>query len=230
MRWCKKIVAMLLLLIVGCTPGPSLRSTLADAEPLLRSGRAESALQRLQEARVDHPHSDALLFEIAYAQGAATEALEGTVASEEAEKMFRDAHETFLRLTEKPSDEFGASAAFNAATVLIRLDATMENTDRYAERVENMKRAVEALSTLVNAEPSFEEAIQNLDHARYALALLLQNPPRDDEADEEEGEDEPPASGSSVDAVTTQIPNAQAEVVDGNTIVLHLPSRGEDAP
>ncbi|MCF6285323.1 MAG: hypothetical protein L3K26_09050, partial [Candidatus Hydrogenedentes bacterium] len=189
---------MLLILIAGCSPGPSLRSTLSDAEPLLRSGRAESALQRLQEARVDHPHSDALLFEIAYAQSAATEGLEDTG---EAEAMFRNAHETFLRLTEEPRGEFDASAAFNAATVLIRLDATMENTDRYGERVENMKLAVEALSALVDGEPSFEEAIQNLDHARYTLALLLQNPPRDDESDEEEGEDEPPASGSSVDAV-----------------------------
>jgi hypothetical protein len=229
MTWLKTAGILMAALVAGCTPGPSRRAVLSSADQLIQTGRADSAVRQLQETRVDHPESDAILFEIARGQYAVAQRLQGEGQGREAERTMRTAHGNFLRVVEGGDVELGASAGFNAATTLLALDATIEGAERYPERVENLEEAVATLDTLLSAEPGFHEASRNLELARYRLALLLQDPPGAEE-EEEASEDEPEAPPSAVDSVTTQIPRARAEVVDGSTIVLHLPAREEAVP
>lgn len=220
-----QFVILLGILGVGCGGAPAPDHVIENAEMLIASGRAAQAVTRLQEARVDHPLDSALLFEIAYAQQAAAGQLEGPGRSGKAVSMLREAVETFQRVTEKPAEGLGDSAAFNAATTRLLLDDILKQSRERAEREANLVEAVSVLASLAARAPEHKEARQNLDHARYKLALLRQLPP-DGEQDEEESPEDSSRPTSAVDAATTQIPDAEAEVVDGSTIVLHVP-RGD---
>jgi len=230
MNWRSCTILPPLLVCAGCLPSLSPDRAVAEAEGIRAAGQPGEALQTLLEARVDHPRSEALLFAIAYGEYAAATWLDAPGTAGEREELLRDALETFLRVSERAAGNLDRAAAFNAATVRLHLDGALERTDRYGERVENLRRAIADLEAIPEGDPHFSAAGQNLSHARYRLGLLLQNPPREAENGEdgdEEGQDPPPVS--SVDAVTTQIPDAIAEVVDGSTIVLRLPPR-EDRP
>lgn len=228
LRECIRCASSLTILAIsGCTQGPSASDVISNAEHQILMGRADVALRPLQEARVENPRSEELLFEIAYTQGevAALRLESGT--AQEAEEMFREAQTTFSRLTEGEENEFGDSAAFNVATTLLRLDAVLEDDERYAERLDNLNLAIEILIDLLETHPTFDAAQNNLDYARYKSSLLLRDPPEENDEEENEEENESPATTGFVDSVTTQIPEARAEVVNGSTIVLHLPSRKE---
>jgi tetratricopeptide (TPR) repeat protein len=145
---------------------------------------------------------------------------------EEALRQFEAARATFARCGDEV--RLAESAAYNAATCLLRLDQVLERKGDYAARVENLKRAVEALSAVTDTWPGNARAVKNLDYARYRLALLLQEPPTPEEEKENPEEDDKPVS--EVAGATTQIPGATAEVVDGATVVLRVERAGEAVP
>ena len=109
------------------------------------------------------------------------------------------------------------------------MDQVLDRKGDYAARVENLKRAVEALSAVTDTWPGNARAAKNLDYARYRLALLLQEPPTPEE-EEKENPEEDDKPVSEVAGATTQIPGATAEVVDGAMVVLHVERAGGTAP
>ncbi len=229
-----RYAALILSLAIGClwtgcqgTRAPE--ETFRASEFQLHAGRAEAALSALLSERVDYPEDAALLFQIARAQQATATVLSVPGSQGEALRQLDKAHETFARVDEMEPEGLGPAARFNSATVLFQRDGFLTAADRYEDRVQNLQRAVDLLTDLVADEPDFEEAQRNLDYGRYRLSMLRQNPPRAEE-EEEEGESEPPPANSAVDAATTQIPQATAEVIDGSTVILRLPGRGEEAP
>jgi hypothetical protein len=144
-----------------------------------------------------------------------------------AKRLFEGARETFARCDRDPV--FASSAAYNAATCLLRVDAVLERRDDYEARVETLRMAVEAFLGVIETWPDQERARKNLGHARYRLALLLQDPPTTSAEDEKPGEqDEQPTS--EVAGATTQIPNATVEVEDGAIVVLRTKPRVEATP
>lgn len=220
------IIALMALLIAGgCKPASAPRGALDDAEILLTTGRAERALDSLLELRIDYTEDGALLYQIACAQYAAAGEMIEPGRADDAERLLVEAHDSFQRVGELAPQSLGQSGAFNGATVLLQLDDVLARTDRYEERVENLRSAIATLTRLVEMDPGHEEGQHNLDSARYRLARLLQNPPGEEEDEDPEDMEDPPGAGSAVDVVSTQIPRATAEVIDGSTIVLHLPDR-----
>lgn len=225
LRFC---FVLLVVLVAGCSPGPSLHAVFEASDQQIRVERAETALSQLQEARVDNPDNAELLFAIACAQQATgtLSLAAGELGAAEAE--FRKAIETFQRVDEAPGDEFDVSARFNAATVGILLNRAMTAEERYADRIENMETSIAALEGLVRDAPYLIEAPRNLTHARYQLCLLRQHPPGEEDKEEETPEEEdPPTPSITVDSASTQIPDARAEVQEDGTIMLHLPPAPE---
>lgn len=230
MRYAAFICPLVLWCVLsGCHASSTPEETIRASETQLHAGRAEGALAALLLARVDYPEDAALLFQIAWAQQATGTALSVPGSREEALRHLDKAHETFGRVDEMGQGGLGTAARFNSATVLFQRDEFLTAVDRYEDRVQNLQRAVDLLTDLVADAPDFEEARKNLDYGRYRLSILRQSPPQAEE-EEEDGESEPPPANSAVDAATTQIPEATAEVIDGSTVVLRLPGRGEEAP
>jgi len=221
------------VLMIGCAcfvltvSAESLADALARGAQLQRSGQSAEALQCLLEARVEHPESIALLFAIAGAEAALGDRLLEGHDLEGAKKSFDGARETFERCAGDP--KLAAAAAYNAATCLLRVDVVLERKQDHEARVENLKAAVEAFADLVESWPDQERARKNLDHARYRLALLQQNPPKQAKQDEEKGEEDDQPS-SEVAGASTQIPDATVEVEDGAIVVLRTKPRAEATP
>ncbi len=228
MMCARTLLFVALCFMAACSPGPSPREAIDEAEMLLVTGRSERALQTLQEMRVDHPEDQAILFDIAYAQVATAAQLSQSGATKEANATFEKGVETFLRLTEGPAPEFRVSGLFNAATARIQRDGVMHKDELYDARLENMRGAIGLLEDVQQLNPDFSGVAENLEHARFVLGKLLREPPSEETPPEEEKKDEPEEAANNVDSVTTQIPKASVEVVDGSTIVLHLPPREGD--
>ena len=226
MRW----LSVMVLAGVCCAlsaPAESIAAALARSAQLQRSGQQAEALLCLREARVEYPASMALLFAIGGAEAALGERLLEGHDLEGARKNFDGARETFERCGDDP--KLASGAAYNAATCLLRVDAVLERQMDYEARVETLKAAVEAFKGILEVWPGHERARKNLDHARYRLALLLQDPPGQSEQEEEKNEEaEQPTS--EVAGATTQIPDATVEVEDGAIVVLRTKPRGETAP
>lgn len=225
MPWCN--LFMLLAVVYGAAlPAASLDAVIDQANHLLATGQPGAALEQCREAQVEYPNSAALLFAIASAEAAVAEERLREHAGEEAGVQFRSARETFTRAAAKNPARFGPAATYNAATCLVHLDATFDPASAYDERVENLRRAVAAFEACLEAYPDHEKARKNLDHARYQLNLLLQDPP-----DPGAGEDQSGDEGGGVaelQSATTEIPEATAEVIDGRTVVLRRPAGGAE--
>ncbi len=221
----------IILLASACcalsVPAESLAAALARGAQLQRSGQHAEALLCLREARVEYPESVALLFSIGTAEAALGDSLLEGHDLVGAKKNFEGARETFERCDSE--SELAAGAAYNAATCLLRVDAVFERQKDYEARVENLKQAVEALADVVETWPNHERARKNLDHARYRLALLLQDPPGQSAQEEEQSEEDDQPT-SEVAGATTQIPDATVEVEDGAIVVLRTKPRAEVVP
>ena len=210
MRWCRAILPVLCLL-PGCSG--ALEESLSRGAELLRSEQPAEALDCFREARVEYPEATDLVFAMAGAEVALGDQVLAAHDLEAAIRQFEAARATFARCGDEV--RLAESAAYNAATSLLR--------------VEQVLRAVEALSAVTETWPGNARAVKNLDYARYRLALLLQDPPTPEEEDKENPEeDDKPVS--EVAGATTQIPGATAEVVDGAMVVLHVERAGEAAP
>lgn len=224
MRWCRAILPVLCLL-PGCSG--ALEESLSRGAELLRSEQPAEALDCFREARVEYPEATDLVFAMAGAEVALGDQVLAAHDLEAAIRQFEAARATFARCGDEV--RLAESAAYNAATSLLRVEQVLERKGDYAARVENLKRAVEALSAVTETWPGNARAVKNLDYARYRLALLLQDPPTPEEEDKENPEeDDKPVS--EVAGATTQIPGATAEVVDGAMVVLHVERAGEAAP
>ena len=223
MRWCSVILPALCLL-TACSG--ALDESLSRGASLQRTGQPAEALRSFREARVEHPEAVDLIFAMAGAEAALGEQVLASRALDEATERFESAARTFGRCG--ADERLAESAAYNAASCLLYVDRVLEEKRDYDGRVENLKRAVEALSAVTEAWPDNARAAKSLDYARYRLALLLQTPPSPEEEDKEGPEDgnEPV---SEVAGATTQIPGATVDVVDGAMVVLRV-ERGQDAP
>ncbi len=224
MRWSSGIFSILCLLS-GCSG--ALDESLSRGAELQRSEQPAEALRSFREARVEYPEAADLVFAMAGAEVALGDQVLAAHDLEAAIRQFEAARATFSRCGDEV--RLAESAAYNAATGLLRVDQVLDRKGDHAARVENLKRAVEALSAVTETWPDNERAAKNLDYARYRLALLLQEPPSPEEEEKENPEeDEKPVS--EVAGATTQIPGATAEVVDGAMVVLHVERPGEAVP
>ena len=226
MGWLRRILPVLVTLCATPALAGPVKAAVEKAALLVKSGVPDEALRLCQELRVEYPESHELLFAIGSAQAALAAQLQRTSDAEKSAAHWRRARDTFARVAPE-GGLLGASAAYNAATCLVLLDGTFTQ-DAYDARVENLRGAVAALEAYIAHYPEAPRARKNLDYARYTLNVLLQNPP--DNREPEDGEDDEASATSAVNAATTQIPGAEAEVVDGSVVVLRRPPAEETPP
>ena len=224
------------LLLVMFTAGVSFDAlaferALREAGPLLERGEADAALGVLKEAQIDDPNAPELRFGIACAQYVKGEGLLNSGAPEEAAAAFQEARALFSSLAREDREEIAREATFNGANVLARQALARADGDDYPAAVAALREAVTAFEAGLERFPEHPGIRQNLDHLRYRLKELLQNPPPKQEQPEQEPPppDQQPDIMSRFGHVTTELPGAQTRLEE-NTAVLVPPEAPEAQP
>lgn len=157
----------------------------------LRAGDPDAALASFQQLLTEDPDSELVQYSVAnalYEKGLLD--LEAEV-SEEGLKTLRDAKEGFDLLLNSQNSFLKANAPFSSANCTAQVARNMDPETQYNERVQHLQEAIQAYETHLRLESDHKGAETNLNHTRYLLKKMLQNPPPDQQkADEGDGGEE----------------------------------------
>lgn len=219
-------IALLVVLAGASSSARSLERGIMEAQELLEAGKVGPALEMLQELRVDYPDAGELRFGIGCAWFAMGEQQAARGDVEEAEGAYAEARSAFGALVHDAKPRLAREAVYNHANCLAREAMLIDPDLDYAGAVAAFRRAVEAYESAIETYPNHAGTRQNLDHVRFQLKRLLQNPP-DEQAQPDQPPSTPPTVYSLFGMVDTQLPGAHAEHED-NTAILVLPDRQEE--
>ena len=226
-----RTIAYILFLLLGCTcmtyaaPVDAIR----NAQRLMEQGAAQEALDALKELQVDYPESPELRFGIGCAWFMLAENHAAAGNREKAQKAYQESRTAFDALIHEDNISLASAASYNRANCTLREAATIDADQQYADAVAALRRAVAAFEAGTEQYPDHEGMRANLEHARYQLKQLLQNPPPEEEQEEQQEEESPPAVMSLFNQVNTGIPGATAKSEE-NTAILVLPDQKGDQP
>ena len=160
------------------------------ANELLRNGKPEEAIAVYRDLQIEEPESDLLYYGMACAdyESAMTKFAEEAV-DEAAEAMNR-AKTGFERASMSSDGEIRTGARYNLANCLAQDAKQLTGTSGYEATVDAFKASIDAYEQFLQAYPEHEGARRNLDHMRYLLKKMLQNPPPKQEQNQQGGNEE----------------------------------------
>lgn len=156
----------------------------------LRAGDPDAALESFRDLLTETPDSDLVQYSIASAQyqkGLQTMDVEGV---EEGTKVLSTAQKAFDELRASNTEFVRQNAGFGAANCTAQLAKRMDEQVQYKERIQALQKAVNEYEQVLSEYPGHEGAQTNLNHTRYLLKRMLQNPPPEQKSEDGEGEDE----------------------------------------
>ena len=163
--------------------GASLSGSLQEADQLLGAGDVSAALEAYRNIQVDFPEAEEAQFGIGcaqYIQGT------GQLTAEESAASFAAAEEVFSRLSIARNEIIREHAAYNRANTVAQTAKMIPAEQQYKEAVAAFHGAVSAYEGVLREYPEHRGAGQNLDHVRFLLKELLQNPPEPEDEDKPE--------------------------------------------
>ncbi len=238
-RWLRCLAAAVLFASVGLGAGAaSFREELRRADDHLHVGNATEALEIYHELQVDYPESEEVLYGTGCALYVQGEDHREVNEFDTAVKSFQEAQAAFERLHGTDDEGSRALGAFSRANCLASVAkavapdpeapnammqmppganpaAPSQPQDQYEQGVAAYREAVSAYDAVLKEFPGHAGAKQNLDHVRYLLKKLLQNPP-------EKQEQEPPPDENRVSVfmgVGTDIAGADARKEGDDNVV-----------
>lgn len=194
------------ILIAASAQGQSVEKRLRGGYAHLRSGNLEGAMTNFRDVQTDAPESDLVYYSVArtqYEEGLVSLKLE---AAEDAVIQFNAAKATFDNLTTSPDPFIRENALYSSANCAAQI---AKNTSMLAERDETVaafEDSIGAYEQVLARNPSHDGARRNLDHMRYLLKSMLQDPlpeqeqqsdGSDEENQDQEGEEEQEDGGES---------------------------------
>lgn len=163
-----------------------------EANALLEKGDVEGALGAYRDLQIDAPESDALYYGIGcaqYEQALNKLALE---AGDEASEAFETSKASFEKARLSPNALLRRNAGYNLANADAQLAKLTVAAGNHEDTVAAFERAIQGYEGFLRRYPAHEGAQNNLDHMRFLLKKMLQNPPPSQEKEEqtEEGTQE----------------------------------------
>lgn len=187
--------AILAAAILAATTGvyaEGFDSRFEEGYTLLRGGDPDGAQESFRELLIEDPESEFVQYSIAathYEKG--LKELELGPSEEATEQLLR-ARGGFDALRNTKDPFLQANAPFNAANSTAQIAKHYDPEEHYDERVQALQDAMLAYERLLRLQPQHEGAKTNLNHARYLLKTMMQDPPPEKKNIDPEGEEGEP--------------------------------------
>ncbi len=175
----KFLLAGLIALVTSVSNAQGFDSRYEDGYALLKAGDPDGALESFQQLLTEEPNSEFVKYSIAaayYERG--LKELE-TMVTEENMGILYEARDEFDKLRNTENDFLRKNAPFNAANSVAQVAKHYDIELQYKEKVQAFQDAIVAYETLLRQQPNHEGAIMNLNHSRYRLKKMMQDPPPD---------------------------------------------------
>jgi tetratricopeptide (TPR) repeat protein len=197
---------------------------LRAAEEAARAGNHDAAVEQYRALQVDYPDDPRVLFGLGCAHYRKAESLPEGVDPAQRAGIYQEAQAVFDRLLGAADPAVRADAGFNRGNCVAQRAALVPDTS-FKEKVQALRQAVAAYEAVLREHPDHAQTRQNLDHVRYRLRSLLQNPPDGEDAEQQPQEEPPPPQQQQVfrffQQAYTELPGARAVVgEDSDTVEL----------
>lgn len=185
---------MLTGLISSVAFGESFDARLQQGFTTLQDGDSESALSAFLELQVERPDSPEVQYGIASARY--VQALAALASEEQGAKgpeKMSDVRAQFEAMDAADDSTMAGLASFGAANSTAQIALHSEPMENYEGTVDAFRESIRGYERALEQDPNLESAKRNLNHTRYALKTMLQNPPQkqkqDDEGDGDDGDE-----------------------------------------
>lgn len=225
--WTRLAVALCLALMPIAASAESFRARMDAAAAQLKSGDAAGALQAYQDLLVDYPDTEAVAFGAACARYRQAEQALAAAQAQEAVQGFDEARAAFDVLRAARDTRVRREAAFNAANSVAQKALIAEQAAPPQDAIKALREAAAVYEATLREYPGHPGAQQNLEHVRYRLKLLLQQPKEEQEQQEQQQEpqEQPKLFSVFLDA-KTELDNARAEIHPEDAVVELVPEKG----
>jgi len=188
-----KLAIALALLISSAAFGEDFGPRFEKGYAALRGGDPDAALASFNELLTETPDSELVRYSIANAEyGKGVKDLDAG-QTEAGMAGLNKARGAFESLAGAETPFIREQSGFAAANCAAQMAKHYSETDQYNERVEALQRAVAGYEQVLEGDPQHRAAATNLNHTRYLLKKMMQNPPEDKKKSKddkgEEGQD-----------------------------------------
>ncbi len=189
----RKLSLLVALLVSSAGYGEDFGPRFEKGYAALRSGDPDAALASFNELLTETPDSELVRYSIASAEyGKGVKSLEaGEVEAGVA--GLNKARGDFESLLGAQTPFVREQAGFAAASCAAQMAKHYDETEQYNERLESLQNAVAGYEQVLAENPKHAAAATNLNHTRYLLKKMLQNPPENQQKSKddkgEEGQD-----------------------------------------
>lgn len=175
----KFLLTGLIALVTSVSNAQGFDGRFEDGYALLKAGDPAGALESFQQLLTEDPDSEFVQYSIAaahYERG--LQELE-TMVTEENMGILYQARDGFDKLRNTEDAFLRKNAPFNAANSVAQVAKHYDVELSYKEKVQAFQDAIVAYETLLRQQPDHHGAMTNLNHSRYKLKKMMQNPPPD---------------------------------------------------
>ena len=158
----------------------------------LDAGAVDEAMTTFRDVQTDDPESDLVQYSIARAQY--EQALRDADSPQDALEPLHAARAAFDNLTTSEDPFVRENALYNSANCSALIAKHSATEGNHEESVKGFEDSIRGYEEVLEKHPDRVEARGNLNHMRYLLKKMLQNPPPPEEQQEqqegEEGEED----------------------------------------
>lgn len=184
--------------------------TLNEANAKLLNGESQSALDIYRELQVENPESDVLYHNLGCAQYLKGEDDAKSGLQKGQADSFNEAKASFERAMTSDDPVLRKSAAFNRANAIAKQAMAMDPAADQEAVIAAFEDSIKSYEDILSGDPANKDAQTNLDHMRYLLKKMLQNPP-DQNQQQQQGQDDQQKQGEQQDQQQDQKGGEQDE-------------------
>lgn len=172
-----RAIIVTVLVAASAFAAESFNDRLAKGHALLGGGDGAGALTQYRDLQTEDPESPVLYYSMGCAQYRQGMQEVDLNAPQDALASFQEAKASFEKVLNAPDAEMRKDAAYNHANAIAQIAKQSLAARKYDEAKEAFEDAIQEYDQFLKQHPEHEGARINLDHMRYLLKSMLQNPP-----------------------------------------------------
>lgn len=223
----KPILIPMLMLIGVCAAAEDFGPRFQKGYGHLQAGDPDAALASFNELLTETPDSDLVRYSIATAEYAKGVKSFGAGDAEAGVQGLSKARSDFDSLAASPTPFVRREAGFGSANASAQIAKHYNEQEQYKERVEALQTAVAGYESVLDRYPDHEAAATNLNHTRYLLKKMLQNPPKNENQSKDEGNEGESGDQNQQDQEGDQPQDQQPEDEQGDNQDDQEPQEGD---